>query len=48
MSKHRKVRGIPNIPATYATNFAIVAACYCGIMPALPLSSLLFLISLNF
>ncbi|KAL1225309.1 hypothetical protein V5N11_009823 [Cardamine amara subsp. amara] len=28
LSKHRKVH--PNIHVTYATNFAIVAACYCG------------------
>uniref|UniRef100_A0A1J3HPV3 Uncharacterized protein n=1 Tax=Noccaea caerulescens TaxID=107243 RepID=A0A1J3HPV3_NOCCA len=29
LSKHRKAH--PNIPVTYATNFAIVAACYCGV-----------------
>ncbi|XP_010527254.1 PREDICTED: uncharacterized protein LOC104804623 [Tarenaya hassleriana] len=28
VSKHRKAH--PNIPATFATNFAIVAGCYCG------------------
>ncbi|CAH2079359.1 unnamed protein product [Thlaspi arvense] len=28
LSKHRKAH--PNIPVTYATNFAIVAGCYCG------------------
>ncbi|XP_009625301.1 uncharacterized protein LOC107787081 [Nicotiana tabacum] len=30
ISKHRKVHGLANICATYATNFAIVTACYCG------------------
>ncbi|CAN4113744.1 unnamed protein product [Withania somnifera] len=30
VSKHRKVYGLANICATYATNFAIVTACYCG------------------
>ena len=30
MSKHRKVHGLANISATYATNLSIVAACYCG------------------
>ncbi|KAK1567969.1 hypothetical protein Q3G72_018754 [Acer saccharum] len=30
VSKHRKVHGLANICATYATNFAIVTACYCG------------------
>ncbi|KMT12420.1 hypothetical protein BVRB_5g103520 [Beta vulgaris subsp. vulgaris] len=30
VSKHRKVHGLANISATYATNFAIVAGCYCG------------------
>ncbi|XP_056865709.1 uncharacterized protein LOC108851536 isoform X1 [Raphanus sativus] len=29
LSKRRKAH--PNIPATYATNSAIVAACYCGV-----------------
>ncbi|KAJ4894544.1 Mitochondrial import inner membrane translocase subunit Tim17/Tim22/Tim23 family protein [Raphanus sativus] len=28
VSKHRKA--YPNIPTIYATNFAIVAGCYCG------------------
>lgn len=28
VSKHRKAH--PNIPTVYATNFAIVAGCYCG------------------
>ncbi|CAA7045826.1 unnamed protein product [Microthlaspi erraticum] len=28
LSKHRKAH--PNIPTIYATNFAIVAGCYCG------------------
>ncbi|KAL5862091.1 hypothetical protein ACOSQ3_003377 [Xanthoceras sorbifolium] len=30
VSKHRIVHGLSNISATYATNFAIVTACYCG------------------
>ncbi|KAJ7950478.1 Mitochondrial import inner membrane translocase subunit Tim17/Tim22/Tim23 family protein [Quillaja saponaria] len=30
VSKHRKVHGLANISATYATNFAIVSGCYCG------------------
>ncbi|GAB4850231.1 hypothetical protein Ancab_029527 [Ancistrocladus abbreviatus] len=30
VSKHRKVHGLANISATYAANFAIVTACYCG------------------
>ncbi|MBA0674495.1 hypothetical protein Goari_016089, partial [Gossypium aridum] len=30
VSKHRKVYGLANISATYATNFAIVTGCYCG------------------
>ncbi|KAJ8899400.1 hypothetical protein K2173_018374 [Erythroxylum novogranatense] len=30
VSKHRIVHGLPNISATYATNSAIVTACYCG------------------
>ncbi|KAG9143532.1 hypothetical protein Leryth_015958 [Lithospermum erythrorhizon] len=30
VSKHRKVHGLANISATYATNFAIVVGCYCG------------------
>ncbi|XWS31247.1 hypothetical protein CRYUN_Cryun23aG0061200 [Craigia yunnanensis] len=30
VSKHRKVHGLANISATYATNFAIVTGCYCG------------------
>ncbi|XP_019262742.1 PREDICTED: uncharacterized protein LOC109240547 isoform X1 [Nicotiana attenuata] len=30
VSKHRKVHGVANISATYATNFAIVTASYCG------------------
>ncbi|KAG7025425.1 hypothetical protein SDJN02_11920 [Cucurbita argyrosperma subsp. argyrosperma] len=30
VSKHRKVHGLANISATYATNLSIVAACYCG------------------
>ncbi|KAK8532433.1 hypothetical protein V6N13_131763 [Hibiscus sabdariffa] len=30
VSKHRKVHGLSNISATYATNFAIVTGCYCG------------------
>ncbi|KAL9264910.1 hypothetical protein AKJ16_DCAP21291 [Drosera capensis] len=30
VSKHRKVHGLGNISATYATNFAIVTGCYCG------------------
>ncbi|CAK7349389.1 unnamed protein product [Dovyalis caffra] len=30
VSKHGKVHGLANISATYATNFAIVAGCYCG------------------
>ncbi|KAF3685023.1 putative pentatricopeptide repeat-containing protein, mitochondrial-like [Capsicum annuum] len=30
ISKHRKVHGLANICGTYATNFAIVTACYCG------------------
>ncbi|KAG5567262.1 hypothetical protein RHGRI_002727 [Rhododendron griersonianum] len=30
LSKHSKVHGLANISATYATNFAIVAGCYCG------------------
>ncbi|KAH9618927.1 hypothetical protein KSS87_012473 [Heliosperma pusillum] len=31
MSKHRKVHGIANMSATYATNFAIVSGVYCGV-----------------
>ena len=31
VSKHRKVHGLANISASYATNFAIVTGCYCGI-----------------
>ncbi|KAF5741282.1 mitochondrial import inner membrane translocase subunit Tim17/Tim22/Tim23 family protein [Tripterygium wilfordii] len=30
VSKHRKVHGLANISATYATNLAIVTGCYCG------------------
>lgn len=30
VSKYRKVHGLANISATYATNLSIVAACYCG------------------
>ncbi|XP_074268496.1 uncharacterized protein LOC141591902 [Silene latifolia] len=30
MSKHRKVHGVANMSATYATNFAIVSGVYCG------------------
>ncbi|KAL8129286.1 hypothetical protein V2J09_018441 [Rumex salicifolius] len=30
VSRHRKVYGLSNISATYATNLAIVAGCYCG------------------
>ncbi|EXB99104.1 hypothetical protein L484_007012 [Morus notabilis] len=30
VSKHRKVHGLADIAATYATNFAIVTGCYCG------------------
>ncbi|KAK4749069.1 hypothetical protein SAY87_026518 [Trapa incisa] len=30
VSKHRKTHGLANISATYATNLAIVASCYCG------------------
>ncbi|KAF2292584.1 hypothetical protein GH714_025781 [Hevea brasiliensis] len=30
VSKYRKVHGLANISATYATNFAIVTGCYCG------------------
>ncbi|KAH9728747.1 mitochondrial import inner membrane translocase subunit Tim17 family protein [Citrus sinensis] len=30
LSKHRKVHGLANISATYATNLSIVTACYCG------------------
>ncbi|KAA8543514.1 hypothetical protein F0562_020991 [Nyssa sinensis] len=30
LSKHRKVHGLANISATYASNFAIVTGCYCG------------------
>ncbi|CAM8927547.1 unnamed protein product [Rhodiola kirilowii] len=30
VSKHRKVHGLANMSATYAANFAIVAATYCG------------------
>ncbi|GMI85677.1 hypothetical protein like AT3G25120 [Hibiscus trionum] len=30
VSKHRKVHGLANISASYATNFAIVTGCYCG------------------
>ncbi|KAK2992442.1 hypothetical protein RJ640_025404 [Escallonia rubra] len=30
VSKHRKVHGVANISATYATNLAIVTGCYCG------------------
>ncbi|CAH9093905.1 unnamed protein product [Cuscuta europaea] len=29
-SKHRKVHGLANISATYASNLAIVTGCYCG------------------
>ncbi|XP_050364868.1 uncharacterized protein LOC126783439 [Argentina anserina] len=29
-SKHRKVVGLPASASTYAANFAIVTACYCG------------------
>nr|XP_043621709.1 uncharacterized protein LOC122593377 [Erigeron canadensis] len=29
-SKHRKVHGVANMAATYATNLAIVTGCYCG------------------
>ncbi|KAL9255500.1 hypothetical protein AKJ16_DCAP01464 [Drosera capensis] len=31
VSKHRKVHGLGTISAAYATNFAIVAGCYCGV-----------------
>ncbi|KAG0462654.1 hypothetical protein HPP92_021130 [Vanilla planifolia] len=30
VSKHRKAFGVAKISATYATNFAITTACYCG------------------
>ncbi|XP_050205864.1 uncharacterized protein LOC126655659 [Mercurialis annua] len=30
ISKYRPTHGLANISATYATNFAIVSACYCG------------------
>jgi len=30
MSRHRKVHGLANISATYASNLAIVTGCYCG------------------
>jgi hypothetical protein len=30
ISRHRKVHGLKNISATYATNLAIVTGCYCG------------------
>ncbi|GJU10202.1 ethylene-responsive transcription factor-like protein isoform X1 [Tanacetum coccineum] len=30
LSKHRKVHGLANMSATYATNLAIVTGCYCG------------------
>ncbi|KAA0026138.1 hypothetical protein IC582_002151 [Cucumis melo] len=30
LSKYRKIHGLANISATYATNLSIVAACYCG------------------
>ncbi|KAL4571895.1 hypothetical protein LXL04_018662 [Taraxacum kok-saghyz] len=30
VSKHRKVHGLANMSATYATNLAIVTGCYCG------------------
>lgn len=30
VSKHRKVHGLANTSASYATNCAIVAGCYCG------------------
>lgn len=30
LSKHRKVHGLANVSATYASNLAIVTACYCG------------------
>ncbi|KAI3461849.1 hypothetical protein Pfo_018512 [Paulownia fortunei] len=30
ISKHRKVHGLSQISATYASNFAIVTGCYCG------------------
>ncbi|XP_038896923.1 uncharacterized protein LOC120085132 [Benincasa hispida] len=30
VSKYRKVHGLANISATYATNLSIVAGCYCG------------------
>ncbi|XP_031285545.1 uncharacterized protein LOC116144231 isoform X2 [Pistacia vera] len=30
ISNHRKVHGLANISSTYATNFSIVTACYCG------------------
>ncbi|XP_021757718.1 uncharacterized protein LOC110722738 [Chenopodium quinoa] len=30
MSKYSKVHGVANVSATYATNLAIVAGCYCG------------------
>lgn len=33
VSKYRKVHGLANISATYAANFAIVTACYCGEFP---------------
>ncbi|OMO95897.1 Mitochondrial inner membrane translocase subunit Tim17/Tim22/Tim23/peroxisomal protein PMP24 [Corchorus olitorius] len=30
VSKHRKVHGLANISAAYASNLAIVTGCYCG------------------
>ncbi|KAL6555642.1 hypothetical protein OROHE_007314 [Orobanche hederae] len=30
LSKHRKIHGLSQISATYASNFAIVTGCYCG------------------
>ncbi|KVI12262.1 uncharacterized protein LOC112507966 [Cynara cardunculus var. scolymus] len=30
VSRHRKVHGLANMSATYATNLAIVTGCYCG------------------
>ncbi|GMN50277.1 hypothetical protein TIFTF001_019440 [Ficus carica] len=30
VSKHRKVHGLSNISAAYATNFAVVTGCYCA------------------
>eukprot|EP00262_Sarcandra_glabra_P007916 TRINITY_DN2102_c0_g2_i1.p1 TRINITY_DN2102_c0_g2~~TRINITY_DN2102_c0_g2_i1.p1 ORF type:complete len:193 (-),score=28.52 TRINITY_DN2102_c0_g2_i1:44-622(-) len=30
VSKHRKVYGVANLSATYATNLAIVSGCYCA------------------